>query len=184
MPASCAISTAAASAATTRTTSPTDAAQAFHHLDLLRLHAVLRRDVASRRSTTTLLGREAPYPCCDLPVVLGTLGGIGLIVGPLGLLVAKSRRDPALRDEHAQRHGRRLHRAAVPDQPHRPGAARAARDARRWAPLLAVHLGVVLALFLTLPYGKFVHGIYRLAGAGALCAGAAQRSRLLRGMRG
>jgi citrate/tricarballylate utilization protein len=29
--------------------------------------------------------------------------------------------------------------------------------------LLVVHLGVVLALFLTLPYGKFVHGIYRSA---------------------
>ena len=28
--------------------------------------------------------------------------------------------------------------------------------------LLVVHLGVVLALFLTLPYGKFVHGLYRL----------------------
>ena len=27
--------------------------------------------------------------------------------------------------------------------------------------LLAVHLGVVFALFLTLPYSKFVHGIYR-----------------------
>ena len=27
--------------------------------------------------------------------------------------------------------------------------------------LLAVHLGVVLALFATLPYGKFVHGLYR-----------------------
>ena len=27
--------------------------------------------------------------------------------------------------------------------------------------LLSVHLGVVLALFLTLPYGKFVHGFYR-----------------------
>jgi citrate/tricarballylate utilization protein len=27
--------------------------------------------------------------------------------------------------------------------------------------LLALHLGVVFALFLTLPYGKFVHGIYR-----------------------
>ena len=27
--------------------------------------------------------------------------------------------------------------------------------------LLVVHLGVVLALFLTLPYGKFVHGLYR-----------------------
>jgi citrate/tricarballylate utilization protein len=29
--------------------------------------------------------------------------------------------------------------------------------------LLAVHLGVVLALFLVMPYGKFVHGIYRSA---------------------
>ena len=29
--------------------------------------------------------------------------------------------------------------------------------------LLALHLGVVLTLFITLPYGKFVHGIYRFA---------------------
>jgi citrate/tricarballylate utilization protein len=29
--------------------------------------------------------------------------------------------------------------------------------------LLAIHLAVVLALFVTMPYGKFVHGIYRLA---------------------
>ena len=29
--------------------------------------------------------------------------------------------------------------------------------------LLIVHLGAVLALFVTLPYGKFVHGIYRTA---------------------
>jgi citrate/tricarballylate utilization protein len=27
--------------------------------------------------------------------------------------------------------------------------------------LLALHLGVVFGLFITLPYGKFVHGIYR-----------------------
>src|ERR1700761_8164057 len=30
-------------------------------------------------------------------------------------------------------------------------------------PLLALHLGVVFALFITMPYGKFVHGIYRYA---------------------
>jgi len=29
--------------------------------------------------------------------------------------------------------------------------------------LLAVHLGAVMALFLTLPYGKFVHALYRFA---------------------
>ena len=27
--------------------------------------------------------------------------------------------------------------------------------------LLAIHLGVILSLFLVLPYSKFVHGIYR-----------------------
>ena len=27
--------------------------------------------------------------------------------------------------------------------------------------MLALHLGCVMALFLTLPYGKFAHGIYR-----------------------
>jgi citrate/tricarballylate utilization protein len=29
--------------------------------------------------------------------------------------------------------------------------------------LLAIHLGVILALFLALPYSKFVHSIYRSA---------------------
>ncbi len=29
--------------------------------------------------------------------------------------------------------------------------------------LLALHLGVVFALFITMPYGKFVHGLYRFA---------------------
>jgi citrate/tricarballylate utilization protein len=29
-------------------------------------------------------------------------------------------------------------------------------------PTLIIHLSFVLALFITLPYGKFVHGFYRL----------------------
>jgi citrate/tricarballylate utilization protein len=29
-------------------------------------------------------------------------------------------------------------------------------------PLLIVHLGAVLALLVTLPFGKFVHGMYRV----------------------
>jgi citrate/tricarballylate utilization protein len=35
------------------------------------------------------------------------------------------------------------------------------RETSAMGPLLALHLGVVFALFLTLPYGKFVHGLYR-----------------------
>jgi citrate/tricarballylate utilization protein len=30
-------------------------------------------------------------------------------------------------------------------------------------PLLALHLGMVFSLFITMPYGKFVHGLYRFA---------------------
>ena len=38
--------------------------------------------------------------------------------------------------------------------------------------LLAIHLGLVFAFFLTMPYGKFVHGIYRV---GALIRYAMER---------
>jgi citrate/tricarballylate utilization protein len=37
----------------------------------------------------------------------------------------------------------------------------ALRESAAMGVLLAVHLGIVAGLFLTLPYGKFVHGIYR-----------------------
>ena len=35
------------------------------------------------------------------------------------------------------------------------------RETAAMGPLLAIHIGVVFALFITLPYGKFVHGLYR-----------------------
>ncbi len=37
------------------------------------------------------------------------------------------------------------------------------RDTSFMALWLAIHLGTVMALFLTLPYGKFAHGIFRSA---------------------
>ncbi len=43
------------------------------------------------------------------------------------------------------------------------------RDTPAMGVMLALHLGIVFALFLTMPYGKFVHGLYRF-GALALYA--------------
>ena len=37
----------------------------------------------------------------------------------------------------------------------------ALRETAAMGTLLVIHLGIVMGLFLTLPYGKFVHGIYR-----------------------
>ena len=39
----------------------------------------------------------------------------------------------------------------------------ALRETAAMGALLAVHLGVVAGLFLSMPYGKFAHGLYRTA---------------------
>jgi citrate/tricarballylate utilization protein len=107
-----------------------------------------------------LLGRIAPYPWYDLPVILGVLGGIGLVVGPLGLFAAKQNRDAMLQDST-----RRGMDTAFLVMLFLTGATGLLLLILRATPamglLLALHLGVVFALFVTLPYGKFVHGLYR-----------------------
>jgi citrate/tricarballylate utilization protein len=48
------------------------------------------------------------------------------------------------------------------------------RQSAAMGSLLVVHLGIVMALFLIFPYGKFVHGMYRSA---ALAKYALERAR-------
>ena len=84
------------------------------------------------------------------------------LVGPAGLLAQRRHRDPALSDPAQERlDGAFLVLLLL------TGATGLLLLALRSEPfmgiLLIVHLGVVLALFLTLPYGKFVHGLYRAA---------------------
>jgi citrate/tricarballylate utilization protein len=107
-----------------------------------------------------LLGREAPYPWYDLPVLLGVLGGVGLVIGSAGLLVSKWTSAPATADE--KRFGMDVAFIAMLFLAGFTGLALLAlRDTDAMGLVLAVHLGIVFALFITMPYGKFVHGIYR-----------------------
>jgi len=109
-----------------------------------------------------LLGRDAPYPFLSLPVLLGTVGGVGLVVGPLGLLWLNLRRDPALGDT-AQRPMDRGFAILLLLASLTGLALLAWRSSTAMPTLLAVHLGVVMALFVTLPYGKFAHAVFRTA---------------------
>ncbi len=109
-----------------------------------------------------VFGWIAPYPLTSLPVILGTVGGLGLLAGPAGLLWLNLRRDPAHGDT-AQRPMDRGFIALLFLTSATGLALLAWRDTGAMAFLLATHLGVVMALFLTLPYGKFAHAVYRCA---------------------
>jgi citrate/tricarballylate utilization protein len=138
---------------------PTDRRKHYHHATF---YGFLLCFAATSVATLYhyLLGREAPYAWYDLPVVLGTIGGIGLVVGPIGLLIAKWRRDPALVDQ--ARFGMDVAFIMMLLLTSVSGLLLLVlRATPAMGVLLAVHLGFVFALFLTFPYGKFVHGLYR-----------------------
>ena len=107
-------------------------------------------------------GWPAPYAVNSLPVLLGIAGGIGLLIGPAGLLYLNLVRPPELSDPAQRALDRGLIVLLLLTSA--TGLALLAwRDSRAMALLLAVHLGCVMALFLTLPYGKFAHGLFRAA---------------------
>jgi citrate/tricarballylate utilization protein len=105
---------------------------------------------------------SAPYGYTSLPVLLGTVGGVGLLVGPAGLFFLRKRRDPELGDPTQE--GLDVSFIALLFLTSLSGLLLLVlRERAVMGPLLIAHLGIVLALFVTLPYGKFVHGIYRSA---------------------
>lgn len=109
----------------------------------------------------TVFGWHAPYAYSSLPVLLGAAGGFGLLVGPLGLAALRQTRDPALGEE-ATRGLDSVFLALLFLTSLTGLALLVLRHSQAMGVLLIVHLAVVLVLLLTLPYGKFVHGLYRL----------------------
>jgi len=109
----------------------------------------------------TVFGWHAPYPYTSLPVLLGAAGGFGLLVGPLGLAALRQTRDPALGEDESG--GLDSLFLALLFLTSLTGLALLVlRHSQVMGLLLIVHLAVVLVLLLTLPYGKFVHGLYRI----------------------
>ncbi|GIQ71798.1 tricarballylate utilization protein B [Bradyrhizobium sp. RD5-C2] len=138
---------------------PTDRRKLYHHFTFYGF-ALCFAATCVGTLYHYLLAREAPYAWWDLPVVLGTLGGIGLVVGPIGLLSEKWKRDRVLVD--AQQMDMDTAFILMLFLTSITGLALLLwRESAAMGPLLALHLGVVFALFITMPYGKFVHGIYR-----------------------
>ena len=109
-----------------------------------------------------LLGWHAPYDLPSLPKLLGAAGGVSLMAGTVGLWRLHRRRHP-LHGDAAQAPMDLAFIALLFLSAASGMALWLARGTPALALLLCLHLGAVMALFATLPYGKFAHGVFRTA---------------------
>ena len=109
-----------------------------------------------------LFDLPAPYDLPSLPKLLGAIGGVMLSLGTAWLWMLNRQRHP-LHGDVAQK-PMDLGFIALLFLVASSGLALwLGRSTPALALLLCLHLGAVMALFATLPYGKFAHGIFRTA---------------------
>ena len=109
-----------------------------------------------------LFGWPAPYDLPSIPKLLGAIGGVSLLIGTAGLWRLNRARHP-LHGDPAQK-PMDLGFIALLFLISASGLLLWwVRGGNAMALLLCLHLGAVMALFATLPYGKFAHGIFRSA---------------------
>ena len=150
---------------------PTDKRRFYHHLTF---YGFMLCFAATSVATIYhyVFDWPAPYGWLSLPKLLGISGGIGLLIGPIGLMREKHRRNPELVEKN--QFGMEAAFIVMLFATGLSGLLlMVLRETPAMAIMLAVHLGTVFSLFLTMPYGKFVHGLYRF---GALVYYASERS--------
>jgi citrate/tricarballylate utilization protein len=108
------------------------------------------------------LNIPAPYGWFSLPKILGISGGVMMVWGTVGLWQLRKRRHPDhLEPSHR---GMDLGFIALLFLTGATGLLLMVLRTTALMPVaLCVHLGAVLAFFLMMPYGKFAHGVYRVA---------------------
>ena len=109
-----------------------------------------------------VFGQLPPYPFLSVPVILGSLGGVAMIVGATGLLYLKRRSDRAPADEKTLKLDW-LFLLSLDVVSITGMVLLVLRETPLMGITLVVHLATVLALFVSAPYGKFAHFVYRYA---------------------
>jgi citrate/tricarballylate utilization protein len=101
-----------------------------------------------------------PYSLTSLPVIFGSIGGVALILGTGGLIYfkLKSDREPATPAASGMDYVFlvTLGLAALTGM-----LTLILRDTSAMGSILVLHLACIAALFISAPYGKFVHAVYR-----------------------
>jgi len=101
-----------------------------------------------------------PYPVLSLPVVLGIVGGVMMVMACVIMFIQKAESRISL--ETPKMKSMDMTFIALLFVVNLTGLVLLTlRASSLMGLLLTIHLGLVAAFFVTLPYGKFVHGIYR-----------------------
>jgi citrate/tricarballylate utilization protein len=107
-----------------------------------------------------VFGWHSPHAFWSLPVQFGTWGGVLLCIGTAGLAWVKTVTDPGPVAKKLQ--GGEYAMLALLFLVSATGLLLlAVRHTGAMGLMLALHLGLVLALFVAAPYSKMVHGLYR-----------------------
>jgi citrate/tricarballylate utilization protein len=107
-----------------------------------------------------VLGWYSPHAFLSLPVQLGTWGGVLMMIGAAGLAQVKIVTDPGPVAQKVV--GGEFAILALLFLIAATGLLLLAiRHTGAMGIMLALHLGLVFAFFLAMPYSKMVHGIYR-----------------------
>lgn len=106
------------------------------------------------------LHRLPPYDVLSAPVVLGSIGGIAMLIGVAGLswIKRKSNREPSSQKSYGMDYAFLITLGVVALS---GMLTLLFRETRLLGTMLILHLASVAALFITAPYGKFVHMVYR-----------------------
>jgi citrate/tricarballylate utilization protein len=104
--------------------------------------------------------RLPPYKLTSAPVIFGSFGGVALIIGTGGLIYYKLRSDPEPRAAAAA--GMDYVFLVTLGLTALTGILTLVlRATSAMGSILVLHLACIAALFISAPYGKFVHAVYR-----------------------
>lgn len=144
-----------------------------------RLHAVVASGFGLCIVSTTaaavlqhIVGSQPPYPLLSVPVITGTIGGIGMLIGCGGLLWLKTQSSgvTSVAQMTVKDYGLLVALAFLALS---GLATLLTRSTAAFGIVFLVHLSSVMLAFASAPYSKFMHVIFRFA---ALVRDSAERS--------
>ena len=107
-----------------------------------------------------IAGEQPPYPVLSVPVISGTVGGVGIALGTVGLLRLKMRSSKVTGGQEMTIKDYGL-LSALAFLALSGLAALLTRDTGAFGLVFLVHLAAICLTFAAAPYSKFVHVVFR-----------------------